>query len=739
MNLTSLPFENSLVVASALVAAVVGLVVTLRRGHWLTTLLFSAAFFAFAAFQGGTLGVLHAQTPESARQWAVYLGRSSALASWLWLTLTMVLARRDPWEQVRNSASFLALALAGSIALSFAASSPNVVQRVSGVGSPAFIELGTLGRIYLMYLIIAMVAMLMNLERMLRNTIATTQKRLRPIFLALSFAIFAELIMVSGGLLYGGIKVAWLVGTAAPLFVSGVVIALSLARRRLSDLTMPAARPVVYFSSVSLTIAAAFLLAMAVLSKVMPTLSSQGRLVVSMAFYIIAGGGGLVLAFSPRANRTIRRFIDRNFYANRYDYRREWERVSNAITPTARSEDIGRQVEGLMRSVFESERVAIYLRREPDGVLTRLHGPETMPAEFHPANPLVMLLEGSREPIVFREAAVDLDQLPAAAENRGPILALDAAVCAPLLVGDLLAGTLWVSAKRTGEPYTSEDVAFIAAMARQIAAALWFARQAEQLAETRQLESLNRLSTFVLHDIKNHVSGLSLVVENARRHMANPEFQRDAMAVVERTVRNLKDLMTQVSGLARASEVHPEACDVRDMFEEATLAAGLAMGERDGLRVMLDCPPLDPILADRSLLLRLLVNLITNARESLTDEGDIAMSAALEPASDDLGATLLIQVCDTGRGMSDEFLRMRLFKPFVTTKVSGLGVGLAQCRSIVEAHGGSITVESKPGLGTSFQVRLPAGGPQGQGIGPGSLERGVLREGLPGLGREVSP
>ena len=73
-------------------------------------------------------------------------------------------------------------------------------------------------------------------------------------------------------------------------------------------------------------------------------------------------------------------------------------------------------------------------------------------------------------------------------------------------------------------------------MSRQLASALWFARQAERLAESRQLESLNRLSTFVLHDIKNQVSGLSLVVENARRHMANPEFQRTRWLCVERTV-----------------------------------------------------------------------------------------------------------------------------------------------------------------------------------------------------------
>jgi nitrogen fixation/metabolism regulation signal transduction histidine kinase len=89
----------------------------------------------------------------------------------------------------------------------------------------------------------------------------------------------------------------------------------------------------------------------------------------------------------------------------------------------------------------------------------------------------------------------------------------------------------------------------------------------------------------VLHDIKNHVSGLSLVVDNARRHLANPEFQRDALAVVERTVRNLKELMSQVSGVARSPDVHPEPCDVRELLTEATMSAGLEPGARDGIEL----------------------------------------------------------------------------------------------------------------------------------------------------------
>src|SRR5574341_119112 len=150
-------------------------------------------------------------------------------------------------------------------------------------------------------------------------------------FVAFLVGILSEMLVVSAGLLYGGVKVSWMVLSAAPMFVSGVVTALALDRRRLSDMTVPVARPVVYYSSVSLTLAALFLFTMALLSKILPVLTPEWKRGVSVGFYLLVGGGGLVLTLSPRVNRMVKRFIDRNFYANRYDYRREWERVSTAI------------------------------------------------------------------------------------------------------------------------------------------------------------------------------------------------------------------------------------------------------------------------------------------------------------------------------------------------------------------------------------------------------------------------
>ena len=705
------PIAVAVVTASAMLAAAIGLLATLRRGHWLVTLLFSSAFLSMAAFQAGTLGILHADTPSAARMWATYLAGVSALASWLWLCLSVVLSRSHPMQQLRQAAVHLGLALVGCVTLFFVASTRYVVSAVVGWGGESVIVLGGMGKVYLMYLVVVIVAVLMNLESMVRTAPASAQRRLHSLFVAFVIGILSELLMVSAGLLYGGIRVSWMVASAAPMFLAGVVTAFSLARQRLSDMSVPVARPVIYYSSVSLTLAGAFLLVMAALSKILPVLNEEWRRIVSLAFYAIVGGGGLVLTFSPQVNRIIKRFIDRNFYANRFDYRREWDRVSRSIKPTARPEDICVQIEALLKAVFEARRITIHLKDERVGGFLLTHpAPGTIPREvatvIRPDNPLVLELDRLRAPLVFRDLTQDLDLIPVVVENRALIQTVSAALCAPLHVGDEMVGLLWLSDRRSDEDYSYEDIEFLGAMSRQLAASLWFARLADQLAETRQLESLHRLSSFVLHDIKNQISGLSLVVENARRHLSDPEFQKDAMKVVERTVENLRQLMGRVAGVSRPPVVRPEVVAVRTLIDEALAASGLTEGSCDGLRLTVRCRGAETATLDPDLMVRVITNLLVNAREAIQGPGEIELEVVADDPREKAGQFVL-SVRDSGRGMAEEFVRHSLFRPFATTKPSGLGIGLTQCKSIVEALAGAIVVESCPGRGARFEVRVP--------------------------------
>jgi signal transduction histidine kinase len=167
--------------------------------------------------------------------------------------------------------------------------------------------------------------------------------------------------------------------------------------------------------------------------------------------------------------------------------------------------------------------------------------------------------------------------------------------------------------------------------------------------------------------------------------------------------------MGHVSGVAKPPTVELEPVQWRRLVDEAVVAAGLTVGERDGIKLDVRCHGQDSVLLDPRQMLRVITNLLVNAREALQGPGEIELEAAVGvPRGAHNGELrLTLSVWDTGQGMTEEFIRESLFRPFATTKVAGLGIGLAQSKAIVEAHGGTIAVESEIGKGTRFEVDVP--------------------------------
>jgi signal transduction histidine kinase len=170
--------------------------------------------------------------------------------------------------------------------------------------------------------------------------------------------------------------------------------------------------------------------------------------------------------------------------------------------------------------------------------------------------------------------------------------------------------------------------------------------------------------------------------------------------------------MNQVSGVGRTLQPQAAPCSVRALVDDALLASGMSADGNGSPHVIVRVGDVDEVVVDASLMQRVVVNLLTNAREAVGGEGHITLDVGVTPAEP--VALLEISVSDNGRGMTEEYVRTRLFRPFATTKTNGLGIGLAQCRAIVEAHGGRIDVRSRPGEGTTFVVNVPAG----PGAGP---------------------
>jgi putative PEP-CTERM system histidine kinase len=210
----------------------------------------------------------------------------------------------------------------------------------------------------------------------------------------------------------------------------------------------------------------------------------------------------------------------------------------------------------------------------------------------------------------------------------------------------------------------------------------------------RQFESFNRMSTFIVHDLKNLVAQLSLLNANAARHRDNPEFQRDMLETVDHSVHKMK-LMLQKLG--RTSPERPAALAVAEVVRQAVaLKSGF---EPQPVLVVRD--PGLTVLADRERLERVLGHLIQNAIEATPRDGSVTITLARR------ADRALVTISDSGEGMSEEFIRERLFRPFESTKAAGMGIGAFESREYIRELGGQLEVVSRRPAGTTFNVILP--------------------------------
>ncbi|HSL52794.1 MAG TPA: ATP-binding protein, partial [Pyrinomonadaceae bacterium] len=223
--------------------------------------------------------------------------------------------------------------------------------------------------------------------------------------------------------------------------------------------------------------------------------------------------------------------------------------------------------------------------------------------------------------------------------------------------------------------------------------------------ESRQFDSFMRLSAMLTHDLKNAIEGLSLTVGNMERHFDNPQFRADALKGLTSATNKLKALVARLSRpMTSLSGEHKRPTDVDLIPLIQRVVAMTAEPQRSKHSIVTRLPPTLHALADAASVEEVLENLILNALEAMTDAGGTLTIEAGQTAN---GAPMF-SVSDTGRGMSRQFIQTRLFRPFATTKKTGIGLGLYTCREVIKASGGSIDVDSVEGAGTTFRVVLPS-------------------------------
>ena len=471
------------------------------------------------------------------------------------------------------------------------------------------------------------------------------------------------------------------------------LIAVSVARSTSWSSELAVSRRVM-FHSAALFGSAIYLLAMGSAGYYLRYFGGTWGSVMQVTFLF----GTLVLLigilFSGTFRSWLKVFISKHFYNYNYDYREEWLRFTGTLSK--HGPGLGDRAIQAVAALVESSGGLMWIRRD-SGLFEPAASWQLPPSTVsEPADsPFCQFLEAKQWVVDLQEyqsapAIYDSVPMPAwlMAYPRGRLVV-------PLTMQGRLFGFVLLLEPRSAIKLNWEVIDLLKIAGSQAASYLAQYDAANALMVARQFESFNRMSTFVVHDLKNLVSQLSLLMSNAERHKHNPEFQQDMIETVDFSVQKMKLLLQKLS--RSAAPEHPAALPIERLLKQAV--ALKAAFEPQPVLIITDRGL--SVLADWERLERVVGHLIQNAIEATARDGRVEIELARRADA------VLIRISDTGEGMSEEFIRERLFKPFETTKSAGMGIGVFESQEYIQELGGALEVSSVPARGSTFNIMLP--------------------------------
>jgi putative PEP-CTERM system histidine kinase len=389
-------------------------------------------------------------------------------------------------------------------------------------------------------------------------------------------------------------------------------------------------------------------------------------------------------------------YVSKHFYANnKHDYRDEWIRFTNHLSSCKTLHDVQESILTVYRETFGLAGASLYLlsRDERRYVRVAEQAMTKSPEELR-------ISEELSSYFMKRERVLDLTgrESPLSASEREALRQGGTWLIVPLISNGKIEGLVALRGQIVPELLIYDDYDLMKVLARQAAQAITNFRLSEEVMEMRAMAAVSRISTFVIHDLKNLTTSLSLVVDNAEEHIGNPDFQQDAIKAIRTTLFKMKGLMQRLKSIPEKSALDAKIENI-DRLSRTTIAEFVKT--KPGRRIVYSGMPVFSCVAGEDIK-KVVVNLVQNALEACDEKATVDVKTFKENGS------VCIRVSDTGGGMTEDFVRNHLFKPFRTTKEKGLGIGLYQCKQIVEAHDGNVEVHSEIGKGTVFTVKLPA-------------------------------
>jgi putative PEP-CTERM system histidine kinase len=586
-------------------------------------------------------------------------------------------------ERIRRGIWLLTL-----LQLAYVGMSPFFGQEIYEVFEPSNHLFGNLGQ--------AVVGLVL-IEQFYRNSRVDQRWRIKFLCVAVGTLFLYDFYLYSDGLLNDRVQQDLWVARGAIVALLPPLVGVSAARNPDWAVDIFISRHVV-FHSVTILGSGSYLLIMATASYYLKLYGGEWGSVMQVIFMVAALIALLVVLFSGQMRAQVRVFLNKNFFSYAYDYRQEWLRLIATLSDRDSGLLLDERVILALGEVVESPSGLLFAREATGQFHHR--GSYGDPGIDIPLierdDPILKLLQTG-----FVVNLVEMEERPELYDELDVPIWVRPYRHAWLLIPLMgkphrVDGIVLLTKARTEIGWNWEVIDMIKTTSRLCASYLALEDAARRLAEAQQFDGFNRLSAFVIHDLKNVIAQLSLVVRNADKHRDNPEFLRDMVETIQHAVGKMNALMSQLRNSSPAAATQP--VELEKLIAEVV----------DGRSKQLPAPQFLPstrrtmVVANRDRLGSALEHVIHNGQDAAGKSGWVRVSLTVQDGK------ACVSIGDNGPGMDDNFIRTRLFKPFETTKgLTGMGIGAYESREYARALGGELLVQSEPGNGSVFIFRIP--------------------------------
>ncbi len=557
-----------------------------------------------------------------------------------------------------------------------------------------------IGYYFYIYFIIGTTLCLANLESTFRASKGMKRWQIRYVVFCIGGILIFFIYLASQILLFSHINAQLILTKSIVTLFCTLIMSVSIARQRLFNVDIFVSRYVVY-NSVVIIVISTYLLVVGFVFETIKFYNIPFHYFLEVLFIFISLFILVALLFVSSLRRKIQLFINRHFYKHKYEFRDTWMKTIERISLKNSIDDICNTLLAMISQIMHAQNVTVWLHNPAiqEYTVFQTHD-NSYKNSIEEGHALIGMMREKGTPFLISDQYSQISLKPNSVKEIEKIMESTGAVlCSPMEAAGELVGFILQGKDIGSESYRVDDFDLLNALSTQAAVQIKNICLAQDLSTAKEVEMFHRMSTFVMHDLKNLTNSLSLISQNAKHNLGNIEFQKDTIKTITSTVDRMSRLIERLSSLPQSIKLNRKLVDLRNLVEHTIKRVKKDKKKKISIVTNISYVPLLSI--DPHAIEMVMINLINNACDAIEMEGKVECRIWREDN------TIKLSVKDNGKGISDKLIDTFLFRPFKSSKKGGFGVGLFQCKSIIEAHNGNIIVNSKEGKGTTFIISLP--------------------------------